>query len=404
MQEFEKRCFGGAAYAHGILSVRPLRAGAELIAPRGGEEVYMGLAAGIIGLPNVGKSTIFNALSAGKAAAENYPFCTIEPNHGIVAVPDKRLEKISGFLPAQKVVPAFLELVDIAGLVKGASKGEGLGNQFLGHIKNVDAVVHVVRCFEDPDVVHVDGAIDPVRDIGTVQVELMLADLDTVERALAKVEKAAKTGSKEAKPKADVFGKAREALARGIPVSKALDTKDDRAGITELCLLTAKPVLYVLNVDEGLIPKDNDAIRSVRALAAQEQSECIKICGKIEAEIAELPENEQNEFLDSLGLAESGLASLAKAVYRLLGLQTFFTVSAKENRAWTIKSGATAPVAAGTVHTDFEKGFIKADVYTLDELLECKSEAGIRAAGKMRSEGHDYVVKDGDILFFRFNT
>lgn len=364
----------------------------------------MSLAVGIIGLPNVGKSTIFNALSNGKAAAENYPFCTIDPNHGIVAVPDNRLNRITALIPTKKIVPAFMELVDIAGLVKGASKGDGLGNQFLGHIKDVNAVVHVVRCFENDDIVHVEGSIDPQRDISIIDTELMLTDLSTVERGLSRTEKAAKSGDKEAAAKLVVFKKVADALGKGIPVRKALTDPAELKLITELHLLTSKPVLYVANVDDNAVLEDNDAVKKVRAIAAAENAGCVKLCGKLESELADLGDDDKAEFLKDLGLDEPGLAVLTREAYKLLGLETYFTAGETENRAWTIHKGFKAPEAAGVIHTDFEKGFIKADVYSLEDLETYKSEVALRAAGKIRSEGRDYVVQDGDIMFFKFNV
>jgi len=365
----------------------------------------MGLTAGIVGLPNVGKSTIFNALcsGSGRAEAANYPFCTIDPNHGVVPVPDERLARITAVIPTDKIVPAYLELFDIAGLVRGASKGEGLGNQFLGHIKSVDAVVHVVRCFEDGDVVHVDGGIDPLRDISTVDTELMLKDFETAEKGLTRVSKAAKTGDKEMKGRLAVYEKIHGALGRGVPARKALDA-EELAVVADMHLLTSKPVLYVTNVGEGDLQEDNKYVKAVAGHAAGEGASYVKICGKAESEIAELPPEERADFLDSLGLKEPGLNVLARGIYKLLGLETFFTAGKEENRAWTIHAGATAPQAAGVIHTDFEKGFIRADVYSLADLETYKSEAAIRAAGKIRSEGREYVVKDGDIMFFKFNV
>jgi ribosome-binding ATPase len=364
----------------------------------------MSLSAGIVGLPNVGKSTIFNALCNGKAMVENYPFCTIDPNHGIVAVPDGRLSRITELVPTKKIIPAFLELVDIAGLVKGASKGEGLGNQFLGHIKDVDAIVHVVRCFEDSNITHVEGAMDPKRDIDIIETELMLADSATLENSIGRLSKAAKSGDKEIKERLVVLEKAFDAISRAIPVRKLQLLPPELLMLSDLHLLTVKPVLYVANVDEQGLQEENEFVKIVRNIAASEGARCVTICGKIESEIADLPEEERPEFLESVGLTEPGLAVLAREIYGLLGLETFFTAGEKENRAWTIRNGSTASQAAGAIHSDFEKGFIKADVYTLPDLEEYKSEIALRAAGKIRSEGRDYIVNDGDVMFFKFNV
>lgn len=364
----------------------------------------MSLSAGIIGLPNVGKSTIFNSLCKGKAAAENYPFCTIDPNHGIVAVPDPRLNQITNLIPSQKVVPAFMELVDIAGLVKGASKGEGLGNQFLGHIKDVNAIIHVVRCFENDDIVHVEGSIDPLRDISIIDTELMLADLGTVERGILRTEKVAKSGAKDAIVKLEIYKKAKDSLEKGIPVRNVFKEESEKELLFDLHLLTSKPVLFIANVDENGFAEDNEAVKSVYKFASEQGAQCVKICGKLEEELSTLDEADREAFLLDLGLKEPGLHVLTRSAYALLGLETFFTAGEKENKAWTITKGSKAPQAAGVIHTDFEKGFIRADVYTLEDLEIYKSEVALRAAGKIRSEGRDYVVQDGDIMFFKFNV
>jgi len=363
----------------------------------------MSVSAGIVGLPNVGKSTIFNAISSGKAQTANYPFCTIDPNSGVVSVPDPRLAQITEIIPTKKVIPALLELVDIAGLVKGASTGEGLGNQFLGHIKSVNAILHVVRCFESTDITHVSGNVDPVRDVEVIDTELMLKDLDTLEKSKSRFEKMKKSGDKEAAAKMDIVQKAIDQINVGVPARRAL-TEHEKLLLTELHLITLKPVLYVANVDEATLKADNEYVKKLREIAEKDNALCIKICGKIEEELADLEEDDKMEFLADLGLTEPGLNVLARATYDLLGLQTFFTAGESENRAWTIKKGFTAPQAAGVIHTDFERGFIKAEVYTLADLLTYKSETEIKNQGKMRLEGKEYIVKDGDIMFFKFNV
>ena len=363
----------------------------------------MSVSAGIVGLPNVGKSTIFNAISSGKAQTANYPFCTIDPNSGVVSVPDPRLAQISEIIPTKKIVPALLELVDIAGLVKGASTGEGLGNQFLGHIKSVNAILHVVRCFDTTDITHVSGSIDPVRDVEVIDTELMLKDLDTLEKSKTRFEKMKKSGDKDAAAKMDIVQKAIDQINAGTPARRAL-TEHEKMLLAELHLITLKPVLYVANVDEATLKTDNEFVKKLREIAEKDNAFCIKICGKIEEELADLEEEDKKEFLADLGLTEPGLNSLARAAYDLLGLQTFFTAGESENRAWTIKKGFTAPQAAGVIHTDFERGFIKAEVYTLADLLTYKSETEIKNQGKMRLEGKEYIVKDGDIMFFKFNV
>jgi GTP-binding protein YchF len=364
----------------------------------------MGLAAGIIGLPNVGKSTIFNALCAGKAAANNYPFCTIEPNTGIVAVPDDRLTRLTSIVTTSKVVPAFLELVDVAGLVKGASKGEGLGNQFLGHVRNVDALVHVVRCFHDSDVVHVDGALDPLRDVETVNTELLLKDLETLERALERMRKAAKSGEKKLKDEVDELERVYATVSQGTPIYAVSEGTAGVSAVEELHLLTAKKVLYVANVGEDGLEKESDDAGALREYAAARKAGCIGICGKIEAEIAELAPGEQADFLQSMGLEEPGLHVLARSIYELLDLHTFFTAMPKESRAWTIPKGTSAVKAGGRIHSDMERGFICAEVLRLEDLEELGSEPALRSAGRIRQEGRDYVVQDGDVIHFKFNV
>ncbi|HTT02788.1 MAG TPA: redox-regulated ATPase YchF [Steroidobacteraceae bacterium] len=363
----------------------------------------MSIKCGIVGLPNVGKSTLFNALTRAQIAAENYPFCTIDPNVGIVPVPDPRLEELAAIAKPEKILPATVEFVDIAGLVAGASQGEGLGNQFLAHIREVDAIAHVVRCFESSDIVHVSGKVDPLADIETINTELALADLATVDKALDRATRAAKSGDKDSIRKRALFERVKAQLDQAKPARVLAMSEEEQRDLRELQLLTSKPVMYVANVDEHGFT-DNPRLASVEQLAAREGSQVVAVCAAIEAEIAQLEERDRAEFLHELKLDEPGLNRVIRAAYRLLGLQTFFTAGPKEVRAWTVRTGATAPQAAGAIHTDFERGFIRAEVIAYPDYISYRGENGAKEAGKLRLEGKEYVVREADVMHFRFNV
>lgn len=363
----------------------------------------MGIKCGIVGLPNVGKSTLFNALTQAGIPAANFPFCTIDPNVGVVAVPDPRLHVLASIAKPLKIIPTTIEFVDIAGLVKGAAQGEGLGNKFLAHIREVDAIAHVVRCFDHPDIIHVAGKIDPISDIETIDTELALADLDSVEKALNRAERTAKTGDKEAIAKRDILTKVRDSLNQGKSARSAGLTAEEKYALRDLFLLTLKPLMYVANVREDGF-SDNPHLDRLRAHASAEHADVVPVCASIEEELAGLDDADKVDFLKDMGLAEPGLNRVIRACYQLLGLQTYFTAGEKEVRAWTVKAGATAPQAAGVIHTDFERGFIRAETIGYDDYVRLKGESGAKEAGKLRLEGKEYLVREGDVLHFRFNV
>ena len=365
-------------------------------------KLSMSLKCGIVGLPNVGKSTLFNALTAAGIEAENFPFCTIEPNQGIVFVPDERLQKISGIVKPQDTIPATTEFVDIAGLVKGASKGEGLGNKFLSHIRETQAIIHVVRCFEDSGISHVEETINPVSDVEIVETELLLADLETVFKAKEKIERVAKSGEKEAANQLEVLTKLEEEMNQGVQARDSSIVGENHSFLKDLQLITIKPCLYVANVAEE--DKNNPYLSQLEDYAKSKQDKVLALCNQIEAELAELDETERASLLQDMGMERPGLDKLIQASYELLNLQTFFTAGPKEARAWTIKKGTPAPQAAGTIHTDFEKGFIRAETISYNDFIEHQGESGAKAAGRLRSEGSDYIVQDGDVILFRFNV